>query len=75
MASDCESRQALDEPERGQGSDYIGRSEKRAAFDDWRRLEASGGCQYPENGSDKNELPHLYADVEREQRERNVTLR
>src|SRR5262245_46339315 len=65
----------FDEPERREGSDRERRGRIRVAGDPRRNRRAPGDGDRAENGGDESEPPELGADVEREQRERNVAGR
>src|SRR5580700_5803889 len=74
--SSCpKSRQPVNEPKRCHDADPIGRDGPQPRFDDVRDSELLGQLHHAENGGDESKLSHLDADVEGEQRYRNVALR
>ena len=74
-ASSCpKSCQPFNEPERCHDADPIGRDGPQPTFDDVGDSKLVGQLHHAENGSDESKLSHLDADVEGEQRYRNVAL-
>src|SRR5690606_17528868 len=66
-------RGALDRPERGNGSDHVGRRARPSDGLGQRRAAPSPNAA--EHGRDEQELTELDADVEEQQRDRHRVLR
>jgi len=65
----------FNEPERGHDADPIGRDGPQPTFDDVGDSTVLGLPHHAENCGDESKLSHLDADVESQQRYRNVALR
>src|ERR1700730_7199008 len=75
-ASSCpKSCQPFNETERCRDADPMGRDGPQPTFDDLGDSKLLGQPHHAENDGDESKLSHLDADVEGEQRYRNVALR